>query len=235
MSLAVKPTTRSPLTVPACLPSRLTCQTHGECCASVMPLLRGRCIMANSIRWSLIEGHGPPRVGSGKWKSRRRQGLGGRGNSEATPEAPPLSSKFGHSLGGSTRVLSRGATPAGPDPPSPADDTGPRCSALQQWRTAHHRPWPSATPRIRSSESVQDRAQRGRHDGTRAIRRSGHTAHLQTAHPRLRCPSRTNFRWPFGSKRFWIPLTEKGGSLALPRVFPLFWWGTGTCRRFARD
>ena len=146
MSLAVKPTTRSPLTVPACLPSRLTCQTHGECCASVMPLLRGGCIMANSIRWSLIEGHGPPRVGSGKWKSRRRQGLGGRGNSEATPEAPPLSSKFGYSLGGSTRVLGRGATPAGPDPPSSADDTGPRCSALQQWRTAHHRPWPSATP-----------------------------------------------------------------------------------------
>jgi hypothetical protein len=111
-----------------------------------MPLLRGGCIMANSIRWSLIEGHGPPRVGSGKWKSRRRQGLGGRGNSEATPEAPPLSSKFGYSLGGSTRVLVRGATPAGPDPPSQADDTGPRCSALQQWRTAHHRPWPSAAP-----------------------------------------------------------------------------------------
>ena len=221
MSLAVKPTTRSPLTVPACLPSRLTCQTHGEYCASVMPLLRGGCIMANSIRWSLIEGHGPPRVGSGKWKSRRRQGLGGRGNSEATPEAPPLSSKFGYSLGGSTRVLGRGATPAGPDPPSPADDTGPRCSALQQWRTAHHRPWPSATPRIRSSESVQDRTQRGRHDGTRAIRRSGHTAHLQTAHPRLRCSSRTGLRCALSVRTCVTHLTRQECSSCLTTGVPL--------------
>src|SRR5450631_4572926 len=109
MSLAVKPTTRSPLTVPTLLPSRLTCHTQGECCVNVMPVLRGDCLMTNSIRWSLIEGHGPPRVGSGKWKSRRRQGLGGRGNSEGTPEAHPLSSVFGYSFGRTTTVLGHGS------------------------------------------------------------------------------------------------------------------------------
>jgi hypothetical protein len=73
--------------------------------------------MSNSIRWSLIEGHGPPRVGSGKWKGRRRQGLGGRGNFEATPETHPLSSEFGYSFGGTTRVLGRGSTVVGTTDP----------------------------------------------------------------------------------------------------------------------
>ena len=88
-------------------------------------------------------------------------------------------------------------------PRSNAGRTGPskpsrRHRATMQRTTAMtHDASPSMAlchPRIRSSESVQDRAQRGRHDGTRAIRRSGHTAHLQTAHPRLRCSSRTGLR-----------------------------------------
>src|ERR1017187_4171794 len=45
-----------------------------------MSALTGGCVMANSIRWSVIEEHGPPRVGSSRWESGRHQGLGGRGN-----------------------------------------------------------------------------------------------------------------------------------------------------------
>src|SRR5450759_878589 len=116
MSLAVKPTTRSPLTVPTRLPSRLTCQTHGECCVNVMPESCGGWVMARSVRWSVIEGHGPPRVGSSRWKSQRRQGLGGRGNFEATPEAHPLSSELATFSAGCSVADQRRA---GPDPQDP--------------------------------------------------------------------------------------------------------------------
>jgi hypothetical protein len=68
-SMAVKPHELWPLTVPTCLPSRLTCQTHWEGCVKVMPTLGGGAIMASSIRWSLVEGHGPPRVGSSGCKA----------------------------------------------------------------------------------------------------------------------------------------------------------------------
>jgi len=81
MSLAVKPSTLSPLTVPRRLPARLTCQTHGECGVSVMPVLRVGCIMRTRF--------GGPVWGTRATEGREQQvvrptppGSGGRGNCE---------------------------------------------------------------------------------------------------------------------------------------------------------
>src|ERR1035437_3852957 len=49
---------------------------------------------ARVVRWLhhgvldslVLKGHGPPRVESSEWKNRRRQGLGRRGDFEATPQ-----------------------------------------------------------------------------------------------------------------------------------------------------
>jgi hypothetical protein len=49
MSLAMNPHESSPLTVPTCLPSKLTCQTHWEGFVKVMPTSSGGCIMSDSI------------------------------------------------------------------------------------------------------------------------------------------------------------------------------------------
>ena len=77
MSLAVKPSMPSPLTVPTCLAVEVD-----------TPNPRGMLGQGDvgSIRWLhdgeldsvvLVEGHGPPRFRSSKWYRRRLQGLGG--------------------------------------------------------------------------------------------------------------------------------------------------------------
>src|ERR1035437_3594880 len=94
MSLAVKPATRSPPTVPTRLRSSQTCQTHGEYCVNVMPDLNGGCIMRTRFGGPRSKDTGHRRAGaaSGKadaarvWRTRQLRGY---------TSDTPLSSKFG--------------------------------------------------------------------------------------------------------------------------------------------
>src|SRR5665811_314645 len=69
MSLAVKPATRSPPTVPTRLRSSQTCQTHGEYCVNVMPDLNGGCIMRTRFGGPRSKDTGHRRSGAASGKA----------------------------------------------------------------------------------------------------------------------------------------------------------------------